>query len=144
METTQGIVVAGIVHNAGKFLVLKRSSSEDIFPNKWELPSGKVDFGEDPNEALVREIKEETGMLVKDFFPFKMTHYTLEKPGKKKHTIQIISLIKFQDDINIVLSGEHDKYKWISVEELNNLDTFEDMHKILRNADSFLKNYNHG
>jgi len=134
MEYVQKIVVAGVIHNNGKFLLLKRNSNEDIFPNKWELPSGKVEFGEDPNQSLIREIKEETGLEIKDFFPLKCTHYTIEKPDKKRHTIHIIYIINIPEVKNIILTNEHDDYKWVNINDLKQLDTFDDMFDILDDA----------
>jgi len=62
MENVQKVVVGSVIENDGRFLVVKRSSKEEFFPNKWELPSGKVEFGEEPDKALAREVFEETGM----------------------------------------------------------------------------------
>jgi len=139
MEEIQKIVVAGVVYNKGKFLVLKRSNTEDIFPNKWELPSGKVEFGEDPNKALIREIKEETGLIIENFFPLKCTHYIIEKPDKKRHTVQIIYMVNLLRINNIVLAEEHDDYKWITIDDLKELNTFDDMVEILNEASEKLK-----
>lgn len=60
------IVVALIVNEAGEILLARRNQPD--FPdvhNKWEFPGGGLEFGEEPEEALLREIKEETGLDVK-------------------------------------------------------------------------------
>ncbi len=141
MAQTQKIVVAGILCNKDKFLVLQRDVNESIFPGKWELPSGKVDFGEDPYVALQREIKEETGIDILNAHPILCTHYTIEKPDNQRHTVQIIYLAYTDQNetINIRLSDEHQAHKWISPEELENLDTFDDMITILKEAEKNIK-----
>lgn len=48
-----------IINNKGKFLIIK----ED---NTWELPGGKIEFGESPEETLHREVKEETNLEISD------------------------------------------------------------------------------
>ena len=141
MLQTQRVVVAGAIFNNSKFLVLQRSTNDSIFPGKWELPSGKVDFGEDPYEALKREIKEEAGINILSAHPFTCTHYTIEKPDSKRHTVQIVYLVCIDKDLikDIKLSDEHQSYKWISLEELSGLDTFEDMREILKEAEKDIK-----
>ena len=52
------LVSAGIIHRNGKILVGQRRKN-DRHPLKWEFPGGKVEFGESPQQALVRELREE-------------------------------------------------------------------------------------
>lgn len=52
------LVSAGIIHRNGKILVGQRRKS-DRHPFKWEFPGGKVEYGETPQQALVRELREE-------------------------------------------------------------------------------------
>lgn len=52
------LVSAGIIHRRGQVLVGQRRHN-DRHPLKWEFPGGKVEYGESPQEALVRELREE-------------------------------------------------------------------------------------
>jgi 8-oxo-dGTP diphosphatase len=64
--TKQITVIIGLVVHHSKILMVKRHEPE--VPNahlKWEFPGGKVEFGETTEGAVVREIKEETGVIVK-------------------------------------------------------------------------------
>lgn len=52
------LVVAGLIHRDGRYLVGQRKKT-DKHGLKWEFPGGKVEQGEEPREALVRELREE-------------------------------------------------------------------------------------
>ncbi len=54
-------VVAGILRQGNRLLICQRHHS-DRFPLKWEFPGGKELPGESPEQALVRELKEELGI----------------------------------------------------------------------------------
>jgi 8-oxo-dGTP diphosphatase len=54
------VVCAVIEDAAGRVLVAQRPADKHL-PLKWEFPGGKVEPGEDPRAALVREIREELG-----------------------------------------------------------------------------------
>lgn len=54
-------VAAGILNCEGRLLICQRRAV-DAFPLKWEFPGGKVDAGEQPAEALRRELGEELGI----------------------------------------------------------------------------------
>jgi 8-oxo-dGTP diphosphatase len=58
------IVVAAIIRKDGKYLIAQRSEDCKSAPLKWEFPGGKVEPGEDPKDALIREIKEELGISI--------------------------------------------------------------------------------
>ncbi len=63
MKKTVRVVGAIILSEADEVLCALRSPEMSL-PNYWEFPGGKIDAGETPEEALVREIKEELDTVV--------------------------------------------------------------------------------
>lgn len=58
------LVVAALIERRGRVLLSQRRSDQS-FPLTWEFPGGKVEVGESPEAALVREIREELGCGVR-------------------------------------------------------------------------------
>jgi len=54
-------VVAGLIFQDGKVLVCQRTRHQTM-PLKWEFPGGKIENGEQPRDALRRELEEELGI----------------------------------------------------------------------------------
>jgi 8-oxo-dGTP diphosphatase len=59
--TEPTVVVAAALHESGRLLAARRSAPPEL-AGRWELPGGKVEPGEDPKRALVRELREELGI----------------------------------------------------------------------------------
>ena len=60
--------------------LVRRSNKELLFilkNGKWDLPKGKIDFGENPEQAAIREVKEETGLLYLEVINFVSETYHL-------------------------------------------------------------------
>lgn len=55
-------VVAGVITDGGRFLATQRGYGD--YKDGWEFPGGKVELGESPEGALVRELKEELAVDV--------------------------------------------------------------------------------
>jgi 8-oxo-dGTP diphosphatase len=55
-------VVAGLIVRDGKLLVCQRTRHQTM-PLKWEFPGGKIEEGEQPRDALRRELEEELGIM---------------------------------------------------------------------------------
>ena len=60
----QRVRVVGIIRNGDEFLMLKRNLGRMESAPIWELPTGKIKFGEQPEEAMTRAIYEYLGVEV--------------------------------------------------------------------------------
>jgi 8-oxo-dGTP diphosphatase len=73
-------VVAGVLERDGKILICRRRR-EQAHPLKWEFPGGKLEAGESPESALVRELREELG--IEATIGLEVTRYEFAYPGKQ-------------------------------------------------------------
>lgn len=55
------VVVAAVLRRRGRALLVHRSPQRRWYPDVWDLPGGHVEAGEDPAQALARELTEELG-----------------------------------------------------------------------------------
>lgn len=68
------IVTAGVLVEGGKVLLTQRPPGTHL-ENLWEFPGGKVDPGESPQDALVRELREELGIEVTVGYVLECTYW---------------------------------------------------------------------
>ena len=119
------LTVKGIVERDGKILVLKRSALDDHLPEVWETPGGGVDREENPQEALKREILEETGLVVAIGRPFKV--FTFRKDtGEFK--VGITFLCQYESG-EMKLSEEHSEYRFIKPSEFAELPSIPSLYE---------------
>lgn len=84
---------------------------------RWDLPGGRMEFGETAEETLAREIWEELGVVVK---PIKLIDTWDHKPSENFHTTGIIYHCKITSgEINI--SDEHDGFEWVSINDIGEI-----------------------
>ena len=62
-------VAAAVIERPGEFLLAQRPAGKP-YPGYWEFPGGKIEPGEDPRSALVRELREELGIEVRAATPW--------------------------------------------------------------------------
>lgn len=107
------ITVKGIVIYNHKVLILKRVRASSDGLGFWELPGGGLEYSETPEKALVRELKEETGLDIKILKPV----YTFTAIRPNYQTVGIGFLCIPTND-HVVLSHEHTEYKFVNSQEL--------------------------
>ena len=107
------ITVKGIVIYNKKILLMKRVRPSSDGLGYWELPGGGLEYGETPNQALIRELKEETGLTIDIVKPA----YTFTKIRSDYQTVGIGYLCLANDD-HVILSHEHTDYRFVKSSEL--------------------------
>ena len=112
-------VVRLIIPNAeGKVLLLRRSGA--AYANQaWCLPGGKIDYGQTAEEAVRRELREETE-LTPTSIRFLFYQDSLPLAPGKMHCINLY----FECDVsgNIALNDESSEYAWIGPSDLGSYD----------------------
>ena len=112
-------VHALIQNNNGEILLLKRGENVEYMPMKWDLPGGKLEIGESVENALYREVLEETGVGIEIQKPIYV--YTNLSQLPILQTVQIIYLCTYRGETINLNIKEHIEYKWIEYEGINNL-----------------------
>ena len=110
------ITVKGIVVLDNKILLLKRVKPSTDGLGFWELPGGGLEYGETHNQALIRELKEETGLDIVIIKPA----YTFTKIREDYQTVGIGFLCIPKND-HVRLSDEHTDYCFVTIEKAKEL-----------------------
>ena len=113
-----GIALKALIIYNSKVLIVKRESEDNFKPNEYDLPGGRLEFGESPEEALKREVLEETGLEIEIVTPSRV--WTLYKNDNEQ--IIGITFLTLTYSKNVKLSFEHQDYKWIDFEDSTNIN----------------------
>lgn len=112
-----------------KILIIKRNLKEDVYANEWDLPGGKMEFGETPIESIKREVFEETGIKIEVIKPLDV--WTFFKNNKKIQVIGITFLARMISG-KIKIGKEHTRYAWILPEEIGKYKIHEGVKRLLK------------
>jgi 8-oxo-dGTP pyrophosphatase MutT (NUDIX family) len=109
--------VAVIVNADNKILLLKRGEKAPWMPLKWALVGGGIDKKETPQQAVEREIKEETGLEIKKF----VKTFTIQR---KPDSIEHVFACRYDGEpTDIALDkSENTNYGWYDISEIDFLD----------------------
>ena len=117
----EGEVAIGLIRNKGEYLILRRSEKTSS-SGKWNFPGGKIEKNESSEEAVTREIEEETGLNPEIVRTAESFETEAELGVWKIHPFLLKS-----DSRKLELNYEHSDYKWVKIEELEDLDNLGDM-----------------
>ena len=108
------MVVKGILLDAhARVLLIRRAAGNRNYAGCWEWPGGKVDPGEDFARALVREMREETGLAVDVSRVAGATEFEME------HARALLVAMEVRTrGGDLRLSEEHDAWEWAPFHEL--------------------------
>jgi len=114
------ILTKALLVRDNKILLLRRAETSSFAAGKWDIPGGKLDFGESLEESLLREIKEETSINVEVLNPICTCSNVNEE-----NTKQYISIVYYCNYIDgeVKLNSEHDDYIWINPKDMDEKNT---------------------
>lgn len=107
---------AVIADRRGRLLLLHRPATSEYNPGRWEFPGGRINLGEGVRDALVREVREETGLTVE-------AGRLLGAGDQERSEGRVVHLVlnSTAPPQEVVLSEEHDAYRWVTPKGLAEL-----------------------
>ena len=116
IRPVEQLVVGAAVVRRGAVLAARRTSPPEA-AGRWELPGGKVEPGEDPEAAVVRELTEELGCRVE------VTGWLAGRAPIRPGLVLAVALARLVDGEPEPV--EHDRVRWLRADELHDVDWLE-------------------
>ncbi len=114
----QQATIKGILCRNNSILFVKDTKGH------WELPGGRIEFGEEPKQSLQREFMEELGAQeLKIGEVVDVWSFISEKSNIKRHFIVIVYCCNSPQENFNSSSNEHLEYRFVPFTEIDNLDT---------------------
>lgn len=133
------IAVKALIKNKNSFLVLKtKDSDQNNNLSGWETPGGRLEVGEEIINGLEREIKEETGLIVKILFPFNAFSANI---GREDSIVGINYLAEYNGGEIRIDTNEHSGYQWINISDIRKLKDSIGLQKEIDAYERFMDNY---
>ena len=136
--------------SAGVF-VYRLNETEDLkylilhcLNGQWDFSKGKLQAGESERQAALRELEEETGLVVpldKDF-AYKI-FYKFRSKGGELVSKQVTFFIGMSSAADVTVSSEHSGYDWVSYQEARGKLTYENSVRLLDVAHAFITKTHH-
>ena len=107
---TIDVYLVSLGDGAWRVLTLQRSASTRC-PGAWETVHGRIEAGEEPEDAALREVREETGLSVQRLYNVSVQPFYLHR----SHTVELaVVFAAFIDPgLGVTLSEEHSRFEWL-------------------------------
>lgn len=126
--TIQGEVVSCYCEHEGRILLLHRAASIP-HGNKWGLPAGSVEPNETLEQAVVREVREETGLSLPQNLSYLGKVFLRLEKDYVFHSFRA----EFQSKPEVILNTrEHQDFAWVTPQEVLAFDLITDGEQTLK------------
>lgn len=105
-------VAAAVIERPDGTFLLGRRPPNGIYSGWWEFPGGKVETGETPHQALVRELQEELGIDVACAYPWIMREHVYEHAHVRLHFFRVTEWSGELRDL------QHDQLSWQQADDV--------------------------
>ncbi|RIV34431.1 NUDIX hydrolase [Micromonospora radicis] len=127
--STEPLRCAGalIADPEGRLFFQRRSPDRRLFPNCWDIVGGHLEPGETFEEALRREVTEETGWQVSEILGPVGEYRYVGDDGLTR--IESDWLVRVAGDLStpVLEAGKHTEYRWLGPDDLDVLDEHRDV-----------------
>lgn len=133
------IIAHLIIKQDDKILLLKRAINNKPWGDHWHCITGKIEIGESPMEAIIREAKEEIGIDIKQpelVTTLSVNQNSILNPGTKFYSLELFFFYNLQHD-EIPINAEPDKHSHIALFNIDQLPS-----KIIPHVRSAIENFN--
>ncbi|MBQ0990432.1 NUDIX domain-containing protein [Micromonospora sp. PSH03] len=129
MVSTEPLRCAGalIVDHDGRIFFQRRSPHRRLFPNCWDIVGGHLEPGEDIDEALRREITEETGWVLSHVLGQVGEYSYVGDDGLARTEYDFLVRVDGDLDRPMLEAGKHTEYRWLAEHEMTVLDEHRDV-----------------
>lgn len=126
----QHISVRAIIRHNGKTLLLRRSGGREGISGKYELPGGKIGYGEQPEDALARSLRGGAGLSIQTAQLFDVLTY-IDRGDRGMQYVFVLYLVSLpEEDVKVQLGQQYDRYVWKRVSDVQQ-DTLTESSNLL-------------
>lgn len=111
----QRLSVRAIINEDGKALLLKRNNGRPSILGKYELPGGKLELGEQPEDALRRYLHDDAGLHIQSSKLFDAVTYIDHDDASVQYGVIVYLVTLTWQRHPMKLSGNYSRYKWQSM-----------------------------
>ncbi len=126
----QRISVRAIITQDDKTLLLRRANGRQTILGLFELPGGKLAYGEQPEDSLRRYLHEDVGLHVQTSRLFDAVTYIDRDDRDIQYAVIVYTVAVADDHHGVVLSHNYDKYQWKKTSEIQQ-DSVTDLTQLL-------------
>jgi len=114
----QRLSVRAIIYREGKILLLRRATGRETILGKYELPGGKIEYGEQPEDTLRRCLHDEVGVHLQTAQLFDAITYIDHDDRDIQYIVIVYNVALQKEHSDIHLSKNYNRYQWILESEI--------------------------
>jgi dihydroneopterin triphosphate diphosphatase len=113
-DVVVGVVDVYVIRPSWHVLVLQRASNTRC-PGSWETVHGHIEEGESPEAAAIREVKEETGLVVDRLYNVTVQPFYLHRYQSVQLAVVFAAFVA--ESVEVTLGAEHQRAEWLPANE---------------------------
>ena len=124
--------VGAVILDGGRVLLARRGRAPSV--DKWSIPGGLVDLGERLEDALLREIEEESGLRVRLLGLCGVIDRVIREQDSVRYHYVIIDYVAEPVGGRLQAGSDAAEVRWVAIDELDRYDTTEGLADMVHRA----------